>query len=201
MGAYMWRGRGSATANISSGMFEAFCLLGFPQRRWWGAVRVRVLSPCDSAECFFFLPAVEITSVFGSGSKTIVAVVRFAATHPRRLLDECVGAAVGGASCPTRNCGLGPTGGERPITLVFSACIFQKEVYGLREADNCSVLHMNLPGKGLWSVVWLVMVLAVVPACSAVGVCVLSMLGGRGGNFVALFFQGKVDLSSLLVVA
>ncbi|CAN0460666.1 unnamed protein product [Ectocarpus sp. 12 AP-2014] len=74
MGVYMWRGRGSATANISCGMFEAFCLLGFPQRRWWGAVRVRVLSPCDSAECFFFA-AVEITSVFGSGSKNIVAVV------------------------------------------------------------------------------------------------------------------------------
>ncbi|CBJ29264.1 expressed unknown protein [Ectocarpus siliculosus] len=32
-----------------------FCLLGFPQGRWRGGVRVRVFSPCDSAERFFFI--------------------------------------------------------------------------------------------------------------------------------------------------
>lgn len=64
-----------------------------------------------------------------------------------------------------------------------------------REVDNLRVLHVYLPGKSLWFVVCLVVVLVVVPACSAV--CEFEC-AGRSGAIWKHFFQWSG--SSLLVV-
>ncbi|CAM9670591.1 unnamed protein product [Ectocarpus sp. 6 AP-2014] len=61
----------------------------------------------------------------------------------------------------------------------------------LREADNFSVFSTYIFQERVYGLC-LVVVLAAVPACSAVGVlCVKRVLGGRGSDFGALFFQGK----------